>query len=162
MLLLGPLLSENARAQEFTVTVDYSRPLLQFILDGQYETISRDFVSQNFPEHAAKYSVHPKHWNSQVITTIEIIPLNHTYTSDALIRLHEWGYRPANFYELLALGEELGQDQRYRLIAALGSGDPRHITYLEYNSLGWHTNEGYSKQNQVFWNGEWWFAAVRH
>jgi hypothetical protein len=164
-LSLGQLLMTVAAAQELVV-VDYGRPLLEAIREGRYEAVSRDFLDESlFPEHQNKRFVPRKAWGTRQQVAIELIPIGELWsgptlptTHDILLQLALRMYRPANLYELLALGEQTTAAFADDLVAALGSNGDRIASFDGDGALQALDTTG----TQLIWNDrDWHFAAVR-
>ena len=113
---------ENEIENTYTVTVDYTRTVKQAIEAGDYDSVSDSINSKNFPESQAKQGIERAQQKNKVPTQITLIHLNRIVTTDeALKELDQKGYRPANLYELLALGAQQQDLQRTNLIVGLGS-----------------------------------------
>ena len=157
---------------EFTVRVNYGQSVEQSLQAGVYSWINSKINSQNFPEPQAKNYIEAAKQKGIVETKIEIISLNgdpldenpyRATTPEALRELDRRGYRPANFYELLALGAQHRDLQRKDWIAGLGSswGGPwgrRRVPGLGGLGAGRYLGLRWTDRD---WGDDWRFAAVR-
>lgn len=138
----------------YPVSVDYSLSVKQVVKLGKYDWVNSDINDKNYKTG--------KKGKAEV--AVELIHFNRPISSeDALKKIDQNGYRPAELHELLTLGEKHPNLQREFFIVALGSvwQDPngnRSVPCLYRNA---------SKRNlYLFWLGSdwadgWRFAVVR-
>lgn len=156
----------DEKLKEYTITVDYTKTIKQAIKAGKYNWFNNNINSQNFPESEAKKSIASTQQKSQVSTQIVLIPLNRTNrtvaTNEVLKELDQKGYRPANLYELLALGAQHPDLQRTNWIVGLGSSwtdswDGHWVPCLDRYDAERHLYLGWSDSG---WGGGWRFAVI--
>ena len=182
--------SARETSHTYAISVDYSQSVEQAVQAGNWEGHNSEGInSGDFPELQAKKGVFPAQRHNLLNTQITLIHINHKVTTqEALEVLTEKGYRPANLYELLALGAQHPDLQRgLKKIVALGSsmstideGGYRvgpfspclGMGVIKFSDDPCSTDEytwDYSKRNldlcgrgdgKMNWDTLWWFAAV--
>ena len=133
------------------IFVDYTKPLLEMIRDGNYDYEGSGITEKNFPINRRQNG----EVKMKVFSTEELVSRTQPVTSEEVTRaMTEKGYRPAELPEALAYVKANPDEQRRYLILILGSiwqywiGD-RSVPYLwRYDgvrklSLFWSDNNGW-------------------
>ncbi len=85
-------------SEKFNLIIDYSRSLKEMILAGSYDWSDSDVLKENFIPKGLV--------GKKVDVDAKIFYFNKTVKNrDIFIAMEKEGYRPANLFELLALGE---------------------------------------------------------
>lgn len=147
----------NSKAEEITLTVDYSKNLKEMIAAGKYDRTNSDITEKHFPL--------PTELNGKKVeSSSKLFHFNRSISSkDAISEMDKVGYRPATLAELLALGESQPDLQRQFPIIALGSvwhhaSGRRVVPGLDVDGIG--------RKLDLYWfDGDWGahyrFLAVR-
>lgn len=96
----------------FLVTIDYDKSAEEIMAAGKYDWVDGGVNSANFPpkqKGMAKIAVELLHFGWRISTP------------EAISKMEEMGYRPAELYEIAFLGKQHPDVQREFFIAALGS-----------------------------------------
>lgn len=143
---------------EIVLIVDYNKTIKQAIADGRYDQKNGNITAENLP--ISKEMV-----GTGTVVYAKLFHFNrHISSDDAISKMDEAGYRPANLMELLTLGILFPESQRQFLIVALGSiwrdshDDPcvplLNITKSKRElDLGWF--------NESWWNANYRFLAIK-
>jgi len=154
----------------YNVTVDYSMSIEELIKEGRYDRICGSINSQNFPTKKRgkkEESIELVNFrNVDFRGFVSTVFGRSISTKDVLKELDRMGYKPADIYQLLALGAKYPDLQRNFQIIALNSvcynvlGNPEVPGLFTYDSrercLGTYTLDVFWEENRVF-N----FACVR-
>ena len=146
---------------QFVIKINYKESIEKAVAKGNYDYKNSNINTKNFSGSAKNY-IDPS-LNGPVTVTIKLFHFNETLKTDqALDKIDQAGYRPANLYELLALGAQRLRLQREISIVGLGSswlyphGD-RSAPYLNWGSSGRYLRLGWTDHR---WSVGWRFAAV--
>ena len=165
------------RRQTYPLLVDYGRSAKKGIKAGRYNSVNFDIAFPKFPtsrkgtaevEMERVFDIALKFPTSQEGTAeveMELIHLNRYISIDkALCKLYDMGYRPAEFCELLAFGEQYPEVQRHFWILALGSVYRDQDGYRSVPLLFGNKFERYLYLDDAedHWDGYFRFAAVRY
>ena len=143
------------RRQTYPLLVDYGRSAKKGIKAGRYNSVNFDIAFPKFPTSQ----------EGTAEVEMELIHLNRYISIDkALCKLYDMGYRPAEFCELLAFGEQYPEVQRHFWILALGSVYRDQDGYRSVPLLFGNKFERYLYLDDAedHWDGYFRFAAVRY
>lgn len=130
---------------EFTVRIDYSKSIEQYLKEGHYDYASKEISSITFGNDTK---------DTVITRTATLIRANRNWKSeDVIAQLKLRGFRPGTATELYALGADYHQLSREISIVALGSvsvdsrnpelryGNDTRFTHL----LHWWSDDWYSE-----------------
>lgn len=138
----------------FPVIVDYSKPLIEMIGDGNYAAVNPDILESHFSIHG----------QSNVVIIIELVYYHKMMKSEDIIQdIESCSLRPATLPELLAFGTAYPEKQCKYPIVAMGSVWKRkdgscYVTCLD--NLGCERGVGLDVWEGK-WSGDYRFATVR-
>ncbi len=100
----------------FSVNINYDLSVESLVINGKYDWKDDNITNENFPT-ARK---------GEVDLVLELVHFNEVLTSEEVLEvLDEMGYRPAELYELLAVGAQYPEEQKKNPIVALSSDGQR-------------------------------------
>ncbi|GEM_PF-2271651 len=143
------------------------KPKISAIQAGSYDYAHSSINSTNFPDSESKKYIPSSQQQSEIQTQLTLFNFQGCVitSEEALKRMDSLGYRPANLYELLAIGAKEKDLQRQFPMVSLGSSWLDSVGRRNVPSL---LSDGAERKLYLYWGApsrewrdDWRFGAVR-
>jgi hypothetical protein len=124
------IMDQMEKRRDSVFVVDYSKSVEEMLEASQYDWVYRPISGENFPALGG----------GEIRVSARLFYFEGKKSREIISEIEKAGYRPANIFELLALGKEYPELQKSFRIVALGTV--------------WENERGFSRVPILFFRGE--------